>query len=101
MKVNVSSGKKISANLTMDLKVTAIEYPKDDLGNPQTIKQLNGKLSKILSRKMDQIIVEIQKANSDILGIGSEVKAYHNEAWKHIDWNKEYPNNTYSHKSKR
>ena len=46
MKVNVSIGKNIFANLTMDLKVTAIGYPKESLGNQKVIKQLNGKLSK-------------------------------------------------------
>jgi spore germination protein KC len=38
------------------------------------------------------MIKQLQAANSDVVGIDRELIAYHPEAWKKLDWRKEYPN---------
>ncbi|MBT2700776.1 hypothetical protein J7E79_25945 [Bacillus sp. ISL-40] len=33
----------------------------------------------------------LQKANCDVLGIGRQIKAYHPNIWKSINWRKDFP----------
>ncbi|WP_251026671.1 Ger(x)C family spore germination C-terminal domain-containing protein [Bacillus sp. ISL-46] len=33
----------------------------------------------------------MQKANCDVLGIGRQIKAYHPNIWKSINWLKDFP----------
>ncbi|MBA2944232.1 spore gernimation protein GerC [Paenibacillus sp. CGMCC 1.16610] len=53
------------------------------------------KMEKALSNHLNEIatdtIKKIQEANSDVLGIGKELRAFHPALWKTLEWRKDYP----------
>ncbi|WNQ12822.1 Ger(x)C family spore germination C-terminal domain-containing protein [Paenibacillus aurantius] len=54
------------------------------------VSQMEKALSKHLENKAMQTIENLQKANCDVLGIGNQIKAYHPNIWKSLDWRKDY-----------
>ncbi|MFF2876522.1 Ger(x)C family spore germination protein [Gottfriedia sp. NPDC057991] len=48
-------------------------------------------LRKDLNKRAQEVIKEIQLANSDVLGIGRYLKEHHPEKWRKLNWEKEYP----------
>ncbi|RWZ55307.1 Ger(x)C family spore germination protein [Halobacillus fulvus] len=86
-----AEGETVSADLKVDLKVRVVEYPADHLAESATVKELNQKLSEILTKEAEEIIKIMQEANSDIWAIGRQVKAYHPEVHKKLDWIEAYP----------
>ncbi|QKE73324.1 Ger(x)C family spore germination protein [Arthrobacter citreus] len=48
-------------------------------------------LNKDLNKRVQEVIKEIQLANSDVLGIGRYLKEHHPEKWRKLNWEKEYP----------
>lgn len=89
MKVAVEND-QIKVNLDLKLKVNAIEYPEDDLDEKKVIDDLNDKLSKILTKKSEDIIQKMQKVNHDGFGIGRQLMAFYPETWKKIKWPEQY-----------
>lgn len=55
------------------------------------VNRMEKELSKHLEEKAAATIETLQKANCDILGIGKEIKAYHPNIWKSLDWRKDFP----------
>ncbi|MED3476521.1 Ger(x)C family spore germination protein [Bacillus thuringiensis] len=92
LKVNVQNLDDISVDLLLDLKVEIMEYPEDRLDSEKKNKDLNKKLSGLLTKKANDIIKKMQKANSDSLAIGRHLIAYHHDTWEKINWEEEYPN---------
>ncbi|MBM0066792.1 Ger(x)C family spore germination protein [Alkalicoccobacillus gibsonii] len=79
----------VEINLT--LKLDAIEYPADHMYKKNTIASLNEILSKQLTREANEILLSLQKANCDYLGIGRQVQARYNSSWHTINWKEVYP----------
>jgi hypothetical protein len=46
----------------------------------------------MLTEKANVIIKKMQEANSDSLGIGRHMSAFHHETWEKINWEEQYPN---------
>ncbi|MDM5198552.1 Ger(x)C family spore germination C-terminal domain-containing protein [Fictibacillus enclensis] len=44
------------------------------------------------TKDANRVLTKMQKANSDTLGIGRKLIAYHPDLWKKTDWEKDYPN---------
>ncbi|QAS51791.1 Ger(x)C family spore germination protein [Halobacillus litoralis] len=82
---------QVTAHLKLKMKVRIVEYPSDHLYVKGKIGSISKELSEVLTSDSEQIISQIQEANSDILGIGRRVKAFHPKVWKELDWNEEYP----------
>ncbi|MGP4076538.1 Ger(x)C family spore germination protein [Halobacillus sp. K22] len=93
MKIKVENN-QVTADITMKLKVRVVEYPRDHLTSKKTIKELNKKLSELLTEQSEEIIATVQGANSDVFQIGRNVESYHPEYWKKIKWEEEFPNIT-------
>ncbi|WML27200.1 Ger(x)C family spore germination protein [Neobacillus sp. OS1-33] len=55
------------------------------------VNRMEKELSKHLEEKAAAMIETLQKANCDILGIGMELKAYHPNIWKSLNWRKDFP----------
>ncbi|MCZ8517771.1 spore gernimation protein GerC [Paenibacillus filicis] len=58
---------------------------------PDYVNRMEKELSKHLEVVSVATIKTLQKANCDVLGIGKELKAYHPNIWKSMDWRKDYP----------
>ncbi|WP_440602761.1 Ger(x)C family spore germination protein [Bacillus sp. GB_SG_008] len=91
LKVKVDKLHKISAEITLKINITAMEYPLDHFYKQTVIKKLNKEISKQLTQKAEFVIKELQQANCDYFGIGRKVMAYHPETWKEIDWTDTFP----------
>ncbi|SMF85964.1 germination protein, Ger(x)C family [Paenibacillus uliginis N3/975] len=91
MKVNVNGYRNINVTLDLNLKVTAIEYPKDHLNDRRVLGELNKKLSEELTRRAQAITKKMQQANFDGFGIGRRLMAYYPDTWKNLNWVEDYP----------
>ncbi|WP_349410136.1 Ger(x)C family spore germination protein [Pseudalkalibacillus sp. SCS-8] len=92
MTLNNVSNHSFTVDFDVNLKANIIEYPSDNLGSKKEFKKLEGKLSTMLTKEMNQMIRQLQDANSDPLGIGRELMAFHPKVWKNLEWEKDYPN---------
>lgn len=91
-KVNISEkAGQIQAEIVLNLKLGVKEYPKDHLNNRSRVQQLNKATQKELTKLSERVVTKMQKANCDGLAIGLRVKAFHNQTWKKLNWDKEYP----------
>lgn len=89
--IQTDGGKGIQVNITLDLEVNVVEYPEDKLNEKSTIEHLNQKLSEILTNRAEETVSKMQESNSDLLGIGRRLIAYHPKVWEKTDWKTEYP----------
>ncbi|MCF6136727.1 Ger(x)C family spore germination protein [Pseudalkalibacillus berkeleyi] len=92
MKVITDKTGSVEVSFDINLKISVVEYPSDNLTSSKEIKMLETRLSKTLEKDMNKMIKKMQAANSDVVGVGRELIAYHPETWKKLDWRKEYPN---------
>jgi spore germination protein KC len=91
LKINVSKNNQVSADVKISLKVHVIEYPTNNLASKRAIETLSKKINEQLTKKAQEVISEIQRANCDYLGIGRQVQAYYPKSWTAMDWNQVYP----------
>src|SRR5699024_9383793 len=82
---------KIKANIDMHLQIEIDEYAEDHLYSKKKAKKLKEQINEQLTILAEETIKEMQEANSDPLGIGERIKAYHPKTWQAIDWEKAYP----------
>ena len=86
-----AEGDTVSADIDITLKVRVVEYPADHLEEKKTIDELDAKLSEEITKDAEKVVAKMQEANSDIWGIGRQVKAYHPEVYKKLKWNETFP----------
>ncbi|MBA2174659.1 Ger(x)C family spore germination protein [Halobacillus locisalis] len=84
-------GDTVSVEVNLALKVRVVEYPADHLQEKKTIDELNVTLSEEVTKDAEKIVAKMQEANSDIWGIGRQVKAYHPEVYKKLKWSETFP----------
>lgn len=78
--------------LEVRLQINVFELGKSvHLLNSDYVNRMEKELSIHLEEKATATIGNLQKANCDILGIGKEIKAYHSDIWKSLDWRKDFP----------
>ncbi|WP_223593313.1 Ger(x)C family spore germination protein [Neobacillus bataviensis] len=58
---------------------------------PDYVNRMEKELSKHLEENAAETIEKLQKANCDVLGIGMQIKAFHPNVWKYLNWRKDYP----------
>jgi len=90
-KLKINKNNDITAEFDLNIKVAALEYPKDNLADQKEMKRLNKEISKQLTKKAEKLIKTLQLANCDAFGIGRELIAFHPKVWKSLDWEKAYP----------
>lgn len=81
----------VHVNIDLTLEVEVEEYAADHLYDVDKVKELEKKIEENANQLAKETIIKMQEANSDALGIGKRVKAYHHNTWKKIDWIKKYP----------
>ncbi|MGG0175929.1 Ger(x)C family spore germination C-terminal domain-containing protein [Gottfriedia acidiceleris] len=90
----VSRGSKELPTVTIKVRLKVYAY---DLGtgihllSNTYINQKEKELSKHLEEMAKSTIESMQKANSDAIGIGKEIKANHPNIWNLLSWSKDYP----------
>jgi Ger(x)C family germination protein len=79
-------------NIGVRLKINSIEAGESvQTLNTANVKKLEKELGKHLEGQAMETIKTLQKANCDLLGIGMQLKAYHPNRWKSLNWSKDYP----------
>lgn len=62
-----------------------------NFSNPEEIKNLETSASTYLESKTKAVITKLQNQyHSDIIGVGSKVKAFHPSIWKKLDWEEDF-----------
>lgn len=89
--LKITKNNDITAKFNLNIKVEALEYPKDNLADKKEINRLNKEISKQLTKKAENLVKTLQLANCDAFGIGRDLIAFHPKVWKSLDWQKAYP----------
>lgn len=95
-KITVSNEKNKLPKIEIKVKLQVSTFELGKEGHK--LKPDYAKMEKILSKHFDKMALEtiktMQSANSDVLGIGREIKAFHPNVWKSLNWRKDYPKMT-------
>lgn len=83
-KLNLKKEEKVHANIMLQLDVEIVDFPPDDLDKEERINFLEVQLSKILTEKADALFKKLAANQSDVLGLGREIIAFHPSIWKEI-----------------
>lgn len=93
--VHPKSGGLPKVKIGVRMQINVFELGKSvNILNSDYVNQMEKELSKHMEEKAAATIETLQKANCDILGIGKELKAYHPNIWKSLDWRKDFPEMT-------
>lgn len=82
---------EIKADIDIHLQIEIDEYAEDHVSHKKKAKKLKEQIIRQLTKLAEETLKEMQEANSDTLGIGERVKAYHFQTWKTIKWEEVYP----------
>ncbi|MES9683044.1 spore gernimation protein GerC [Bacillus sp. AFS001701] len=95
-KITVSNApnKLPKIEVKVNLQVSAFELGKEGHKLKPDYVQMEKVLNKHFEKMGLETIKTMQSANSDVLGIGKELKAFHPKVWKSINWRKDYPKMT-------
>lgn len=83
LEIENKHGAHVIITLRLDLEV--LEYPPDHLDEQETIDYLNKQLAKLLTEKAKRVFEKLASNQSDVLGLGRELMAYHPTIWKEIE----------------
>src|SRR5699024_3645952 len=85
LKINIdTTNDTVSVNIDIKLDLEIDEFEDDHLNSHEKMTKLEKKIESHLTDLSDIIISKLQKANSDALGIGERVNAYHHDTWENI-----------------
>ncbi|ODG92203.1 hypothetical protein BED47_20670 [Gottfriedia luciferensis] len=95
-KITVSKGatKLPKIKIKISLLVSAFELGDKGPKIKPNYVQLEKELNKHFEKLALNTIKTMQSANSDVLGIGKELKAFHPNTWSSLNWRKDYPRMT-------
>ncbi|MFC0523327.1 Ger(x)C family spore germination protein [Pontibacillus salicampi] len=96
LEIHTDNPEKIAVDITLDLQTDITESPGMDFVETKKIKQVEKDFGKELEKEYKELTKKLIEANSDVLGIGRRVKAYHNETWEKVKWNEVYPEITFN-----
>lgn len=82
----------VEVNGTIKLFLNVLEFPPDNLTSEKKSKEINQTIQEELNKIAQTAMGKLQEANCDYLGIGREVKAFHHNYWKKVNWKEVYPN---------
>lgn len=92
IKIHSDSNKLIKVKIDVKLKINVFEIGESfNILKPDYVNRMEKELGKLLEEDATATIDILQKANTDILGIGKQLKAYHPNVWKTLNWDKEFP----------
>lgn len=82
---------KVRVKIDVKMSVEVDEFAADHLYSTKKVKELSNKAEERLNDISKKTIATILEVNSDVLGIGNRVRAYHHDTWEKLDWKKSYP----------
>ncbi|MGE6717469.1 Ger(x)C family spore germination protein [Peribacillus frigoritolerans] len=82
--INVEKKDKVHVGISIQLDVDIVDYPPDNLDNQETISYLNQQLSSVLTEKANVLFKKLADNQSDVLGLGRELIAFHPSIWEEI-----------------
>lgn len=89
--VDVSADQKVKTSLNMNVQISVLEYPPDNLDQKEKIKSLSELTEKELERLAERTIRKLQEANCDAIGIGRRIIAKDPDQFDKLDWTDTYP----------
>jgi spore germination protein KC len=91
IQIKMNALHKPKVDISLNLKVTLHQFPLTESIDTKKIKELEETISQDLTKKTQAVMKQTQKANSDVLGIGREIKETDPTTWKSLDWRETYP----------
>ncbi|SDC32992.1 Ger(x)C family spore germination protein [Shouchella lonarensis] len=82
----------ITVKLNFKFDVDVVELPVDVPMPISEVRKLNKKLGDLFTKEAKIVTDRLLEANSDALGIGKRIHAFHHDIWKEKDWKEVYPN---------
>ncbi len=89
--VSKDSNKLPKINIRTKMQVSVFELGEEGNKLKPDYIQMEKKLNKHLEEMAMETIKTMQSANSDVLGIGKQLQAFHPQIWKSLNWRKDYP----------
>lgn len=86
-----TDGDDIDAKIKMEIDIDIDEYAANHLSDEKKMNKLRREIKHKLNELAEETITVTQEANSDVLGLGEMVKAYHYNVWEKINWEEVYP----------
>ncbi|WP_193063833.1 Ger(x)C family spore germination protein [Oceanobacillus oncorhynchi] len=83
-KLKLKKEEKVHADIMLQLDVVIVDYPPNHLDKQEMIIFLENRLSEILTEKADALFKKLAANQSDVLGLGRELIAFHPSIWKEI-----------------
>ena len=87
-KLNISEDK---IEIAIKLGFILSEFPQDHVNKASSRKELEQFLTEKIEHDMNEVIKKLQEAQSDALGLGRNVRAFHPKLFKK-DWNEQFSN---------
>lgn len=84
------NGDSLKLHATYKLNVSINELAVQSIAKKETVKELQKYLNGKIEGDMKEIFLKIQDAESDALGIGRRVRAFHPDIWKEGAWHDTY-----------
>lgn len=81
----------IKVAMDIDLQIEIREIPQEYLNKQTKWGYLEERIAEQLMKLAEETIATVQKANSDVFGIGEKVRAHYHSTWEKIEWNDVYP----------
>ncbi|MGR6899567.1 Ger(x)C family spore germination protein [Rummeliibacillus sp. BSL5] len=79
---------KVKYNIYMPIVMT--EYPPDHLDRKQVRKPLEKFIEDSVEKDITRMFKKCQKASSDVIGIGEDIRAYYPQLWREGKWKEIY-----------
>ncbi|MCM3006233.1 Ger(x)C family spore germination protein [Priestia koreensis] len=89
--IHFTTDHEVSVDVTLNLEVSLIEYPRQHVMNQSGIADMNARLTKVFTKDAKKVIVKLQQADCDGLGVGRRIMAFYPDQWKKLNWEKDYP----------
>lgn len=81
----------IDIDVRMEGGIKEVTYPLNFDSN-RVRQRLKDKIEHFLTKNSIETVQKLQKYNTDILGFGTDIRAYHPNIWHKIDWRKDFRN---------
>ncbi|MFC5449754.1 Ger(x)C family spore germination C-terminal domain-containing protein [Paenibacillus aestuarii] len=94
LKIIVTPNSNALPNITLRVKmnINATELGEEVHAlKSEYVRNMEKELSKHLNEMAVETIKKLQDANSDVLGIGKELKAFYPDLWRSLEWRTDYP----------
>ncbi|EIT87101.1 spore germination protein [Fictibacillus macauensis ZFHKF-1] len=98
--IKIDKNNHITVPITLSINAAVNELPSDHLNSHQRAIKIEKKVSKEMTQLAKKTLSNLQQANADILGVGKHIRAFQNDKWIKLNWDKDYKKITFEPKVK-